>query len=334
MNAELKKALLDTRLNLYLEPFALEKILKRSSIIFFSAGDVILLQGIKSEGLYIIINGSAIVTAKVLGEGIIQLATLGKGNFLGEISVIENGPCATSVIAETDVQCLFIKSTYFDMLSLFFPKTKYQLTQAIADEICHRLKAIHSKITTEMDESLMAKTESLFGSVIKSIKKPSQLSFEQIENHLKPLERTPLFESFNHTEFAELLQYSELIQAPKQCTLIQEGEKNKSIYIILRGAVQSSIIHQNKVAKLTIFSPLTLFAGMTSIDSQSVTIINYTTCERAILLKISEESLTAIQENNITLWYKIFDLICRAFVALQRAADKLDIRLHSELYNR
>ncbi len=120
--------------------------------------------------------------------------------------------------------------------------------------------------------------------------------------------------------------------AAKQCTLLQENEKNLSCYIVLRGAVQSSIIQDNKFAKLSVLGATNLFCN--KIDDIPISIINYTTCERAVLLKISDANLTMLQNNNKELWYKMSEQICKSFAALESAAEKLDIRLNSELYNR
>ncbi|MEO8400286.1 MAG: cyclic nucleotide-binding domain-containing protein [Gammaproteobacteria bacterium] len=330
---DIKNALLETSLCQFLKPDELNIVVEHCDIVLFEAGEFILYQGKRSEGLYIIIEGEASVSAKVLGEGVMDLATLNIGNILGEISVLENGPCATSVISTRSTKCLFIKSKFFEMMSFFLPNIKYQLSLAISYEVVDRLKKIHKKITHIMAETKMAEI-SLFGVVIQSITNSSITSFEEQKMDKNILKNLEFFKSFNEEEFNQLLDHAELIAAPNNCVLIQEDDEESACYIVLQGAVQLSIVQDNKFAKLFVLDPISLFFSLSLIDSNSPSVINYTSCERVILLKISAHALEHLQKNNLKLWYKMFNFICKSLVVLEKSADKLDIRLHSELYNR
>lgn len=330
---ELKNVILKTPLCEYLDPHELDILLTYSKIVSFNTGDIILQQGKKSEGLYLIIHGIAVVTAKILGEGVTTLVTLHHGNFVGVMSTVGKWPNATSIIASSDVQCLHITNIYFEMLSLFFPETKFKLTKALTKEILHRLIKIHDKITTFMSQADMV-THSMFGEVIKSLFKPESISFEKASTDMNLLKHIQPFSLLNDEELHLLLQNSSLLIAPKQCTLIQEKEKNSPCYIILRGAVLTSIIKESKYAKLSILAPMSLFCSLPEIESAPMSFINYTTCEKTILLKITNQQLKSIEDTNKQLWFKLSDLICNSFALALKSAEKLDIRLNSELYNR
>lgn len=304
-----------------------------SRMISFAPGELILQQGKKSDGMYIIIDGTVLVVAKILGEGITNIASLSRGNILGEISIIEEDLCATSVIANGPVRCLFIKHIYFEMLSILLPKMKYKLIVAITQQACNRLQALRNKIKKVITHSAMTK-QSLFGEVIKSLKKPTIIALDDISIDIKQFKNSHLLGSNAEENYDELLRYSTVIEAPKNCTLIKDGENAAPCYIVFRGAVQSSIIEANTIAKLSVLSPMSLFCSVSLIDNHLSSIFDYTTCEHAILLEITLSNLDLIKKNNSKLWYKIYDLVCKSFVSLERAADKLDVRLNSELYNR
>lgn len=334
INSELKNELLNTSLAKTLDPTEIDILVLHIKLVSFSPGEMILIQGKKSEGIYIIIDGKALVTAKILGEGGTYIATLGRGSFLGEISIIEKGPCATSVIASTAVRCLFIPRIYFDTLSFFFPETKYKIIKAITKEVVVRLQDLHHKIANFISRADMA-TRSKIGGFIQSFTKPENISFEEVfDFEKKELQELSLFAAFTKEELAVFIEHVNVITLPKHTTLIQEGEKDFSCYIVLRGALKTTITQQNKVAKLSVLGPMSLFTTLNLIDKNSPAIINYTTCERTILLKINEANLNFLQTNMPEFWYKFFDLICESFVNLEKAADKLDIRLNSEVYNR
>ena len=72
----------------------LEQIAARCGEVEFPAGYTIVLQGQVGNGLYIVVTGTARV---VRGDD--ELATLGSGDFFGELAVIDQMPRMASVVA-------------------------------------------------------------------------------------------------------------------------------------------------------------------------------------------------------------------------------------------
>ncbi|KTC81538.1 Crp/Fnr family transcriptional regulator [Legionella brunensis] len=317
----------------YLSQSELDVLIKHSKIIDFLPGEIILKQGKTFEGIYIIIDGQVTITARIMGQGITNIETLGPGNFLGEICFIERLPCPTSIIANVQVKCLLMTDTYFELLSAYYPEIKYKILEALARQVCGRLKRMHDKVTDSITNSAMVSL-SFFGKVVHTFNQPKLITFEEASLNKEQLLKLPLFQIFNNDELDNLFKNMELLEASKNCKLIHQGEKKSSCYIVIHGAVQSSIVHDNKLAKLSVIGPGTLFAGVACVDSDSSYTITFSTCEQAILLKISDTALTNFQENKPQLWYKLFNLICASLVALEKSIDKLDIRLHIEAYNR
>lgn len=326
-------ALNNSHLSRYLSHEEIQSLVTHNKIMSFESGDTILKQGEKMHGMFVIIEGEATVTAKVLGEGISKQAILKKGDFIGAMSLIEKQQSTTTVVASKPVECLLISQAYFDMLAYFFPETKYKFTIAILKGIRLRIETLYTKITDYMEQTQMVE-RSFFGEVILSLTHQSLATFEELNIDKKWLQQLESFASFNQIEFDTLLSRSSLIKAPKNCALIQEGERNSACFFILFGAVQSSIIKHNKVAKLTVTAPMNWISSFIPLEEQNTSIINYTTRERAILLKLTRDDIDFLQHTHLELWYKLFDQLCKAFLDIKRAAEKLDIRLNSELYNR
>ncbi len=330
--SDIRAILFTTRLSHYLNEQELDILLKYCDVIHFENGDVILKQGREIKGLYIILQGTAFITAKILGEGITKLASLGHGNFMGELSIFDKKPSSTSIIAASEVTCLFINYDYLTTLELLHPKTFYQINHAIANEIIGYFKNTYEKITKILQRTEMS-TRSFFSEAIKSLNIFTLLKKEEAKEYRTQLLRMDFF-TYSSTETKELLNYCEFIETPTECTLIQEDVLDFSVYIILFGAVETRIIYDNKVVKLAVLGPLEIFSSVSILNPTIPSIMNYMTCERAVLLKISGERLKALQKADKAIWYKLFNLIFQSFVNLERAAEKLDIRLNSELYNR
>jgi len=330
--SELKQALLQSHLCKYLDLNDLDLLITYSRTVTFAAGKILLEQGKQSTGTYMIIAGEALVTAKVLGAGSINLLVLDQGNFIGEISLMLQTPSTVSVAAKTQLECLFISSAYFDMLTLFFPAAKFKISKAITEDVCLRLKNISKKITAFMAHAQMS-SKSLFGEVFQSLNWPSETTLEAADIPHEVLQSDYFFNNLSKEQFEILMKHATVLEAVNHCPLIKEGEKINVCYIILRGAVQSSLRQVNKHAKLSVLPPMNLFCSMAYVDG-TPSLFEYFTCERSILLKISESSLEDLKNNHIEIWYFLYDRICQSFAALEQAASKLDIRLNSELYNR
>ncbi|QBR83895.1 cyclic nucleotide-binding domain-containing protein [Legionella israelensis] len=328
--AEQVKQLKETHLSSYLSSQEIETMLSHCKIVSFLPKQIIFHQGKCVEGFYLIVKGNVNVYARTLGEGIKKIEVLGPGDFLGEISFIENDPSLTSAITEKQVKCLHITSIYFELLASYSPETKYKILRKISIQVCRRLKHIHDKAADFIAHTDMIAL-SLFGRVVHSFTHPKPLA-HSID--YTPLRKKVLFQRFTEIEMDELFALMQPLEAPKNCILIHEGEKNPSCFIVIHGAVQSSIMQDNKMAKLSVIGPRTLFASIACVDDKSEFTITFMTCESALLLKISEEKLRFLQKNKPLLWFKLFNLICESIIALGKSINKLDIRLHIEMYNR
>jgi CRP/FNR family cyclic AMP-dependent transcriptional regulator len=74
MDQELNETLLQSQLCKYLDLNDLDMLIGHSKIISFAPGDVLLQQGEKSAGTYIIIYGTAVVSAKVINNSDVKSA--------------------------------------------------------------------------------------------------------------------------------------------------------------------------------------------------------------------------------------------------------------------
>ncbi len=329
LSMELKDNLEKIRLYQSLEAQELELLLTHSKIISFAPGELIIKQGTKSAGIYLILEGRVTIAGQIVGEGISNLASLLPGRLFGGSSLILKDRHATSMLAEKETKCLLIPEKFFELLSLFYPSTKYKIMCELAANASQRIKTLTAKISEFMLNTEMTK-RSIFGEVIKSLSKPTAITLEEVGMDLQEWQAV-----FAAASFDDLFCQGDLIKTTNHCTLISAGEERASCFFVLKGAVQSSLIKQNKVAKISILGPLSLFCPLVFIDEGSTqSLVNYTTCERTILLKFEKAQLDEIQVKNIKLWYKIFDAIVESFFFLVQYLEKLDIRINSEIYNR
>lgn len=102
--------------------------------IHFRAGKEIVRQGDAGDSLYIIAEGSALVTLQKDGRSM-ELATLNQGDYIGEVSIVSSAPRTATVTAIKNVEALQLTSQAFDKLL----NNKPYLALRIMKDITERL---------------------------------------------------------------------------------------------------------------------------------------------------------------------------------------------------
>jgi CRP/FNR family cyclic AMP-dependent transcriptional regulator len=116
-----------------IEAADLEALAGRSSQVDFPAGHVIARQGEIGTGFFVVISGRV----RVVRDGAL-VATLGDGEFFGELSVLDRQPRNAMVAAEIPTSCLALASWDFDAVMLAQPT----LTLAILRGVAMRLREV------------------------------------------------------------------------------------------------------------------------------------------------------------------------------------------------
>lgn len=92
-----------------LDSEGLDALAAKAAQVEFPAGHVIARQGEIGTGFFVIIDGRV----RVVRDGEL-VATLGPGEFFGELSVLDGGPRVAQVAAEVPTTCLAIASWDFE----------------------------------------------------------------------------------------------------------------------------------------------------------------------------------------------------------------------------
>ncbi len=94
---------------------------------WYSEGQRILRQGFTGNNFYVILEGEAAI--RIDGQ---DRATLGKGDFFGEISVLLGEPPTADVVALRPLRCLALGGGELESCLVSLPRLMYRLLQAEA----------------------------------------------------------------------------------------------------------------------------------------------------------------------------------------------------------
>lgn len=118
---------------------------KRKSIasqgkeLSYKAGDSIVDEGSMGVGFYLILDGQAEVR-----KGAKVLASLGKGQFFGEMALIDEQPRSADVVAVAPTKCWALSSWAFASIV----KTNPEIPMMMLKELAKRLRAAQSSPTS------------------------------------------------------------------------------------------------------------------------------------------------------------------------------------------
>ena len=101
-------------------------ILAEFDDVRFPSGRRIVLEGLRGSDFFVVVAG----TAAVLVDGW-RVATLGPGDFFGEIAVLGDGLRSASVRAETPLHCLVLPNGKLEQLILDHPQLGINLIRTV-----------------------------------------------------------------------------------------------------------------------------------------------------------------------------------------------------------
>jgi CRP-like cAMP-binding protein len=94
---------------------------------WYPEGERVLRQGLTGSGFYVILEGRSSV--QVDGE---ERATLGRGEFFGEVSILLGEPPVADVVALDSLRCLVLPATSVEGFLIGHPRVMYRMLQASA----------------------------------------------------------------------------------------------------------------------------------------------------------------------------------------------------------
>jgi CRP/FNR family transcriptional regulator, cyclic AMP receptor protein len=113
----------------------IELIARSTRLEDYRAGHVIIREGRVGAAFFVIVSGSVEVVRDIGSPNQTIVATLGPGEFFGEIATVKHFPRSASVRAVQDSECLVIWRTDFEAFISHFPEAAAKVEAAARDRL-------------------------------------------------------------------------------------------------------------------------------------------------------------------------------------------------------
>ncbi|MFY9793021.1 MAG: cyclic nucleotide-binding domain-containing protein [Candidatus Sulfotelmatobacter sp.] len=108
----------------------------KASRVNFRKGQALVTRGKKSNGVYLLVKG----TARVQIPSQKTTPEIGPGEICGEMSFLDDVPASANVIAQEDVEAYYLDRATLESLFELFPHLASRFYRSLATNLSHRLR--------------------------------------------------------------------------------------------------------------------------------------------------------------------------------------------------
>jgi CRP-like cAMP-binding protein len=121
----------------------------------YHADEPIVLANEPSTGMYLILKGEARVLRRSLDGEQIEVATLGPGQTMGEISLLLTQPHSATVIAKTDMETLLLTNNRLGELKREDPDLALKLYEILAYSLSNYIMLVNGQLDASRKKVLL-----------------------------------------------------------------------------------------------------------------------------------------------------------------------------------
>ena len=210
----------------------------------YQDGEILFLQGAAAESVIFIMQGRVLIRAQIPGGGEEALATLQSGEVVGELGLMQEHRRAASAQAVGRVEVAIMdRNDLFALCATYHPASLH-LMQRLAEITARRLRN-----TTERAAHLVVNSPQQAMSGIDGVQAGAHFEFEPF------LSQLAFFRAFTEEERLEFVAMCEAVTVSQGCRIREPGDEDRSLYIILRGAVQTCLVTPDGIMRTGTLGP-------------------------------------------------------------------------------
>lgn len=140
------------RVSLFMEfdPREMSTFLEFVDPLRFRAGEVIMRQGESAPGMYIVIEGRLRVVGQSAAGKEVVLSELSSGDFIGELSIIDDYPRSADLVVVEDCVVLKVTNQVIETLFNLHPSAAFKILLGISRNLVKRLREHDEKLLLDL----------------------------------------------------------------------------------------------------------------------------------------------------------------------------------------
>lgn len=263
----------------------------------FDAGEALFSQGDPGHSLLVVESGSLESFMAAPGGRTIKLFDLGPGEVLGELALLGEGGRTATVVATEPTVCWELERSAFEVLRNDGRGATTELVRRIGMQAVERLRSLYSRVAPMIDDE------------------PPQSESAPMTEHLEResvdyLASLLFFEHFSKAEIAESTAPLRCFYARRDTVVVRAGESPDALYLVLRGAVETSLRGAKSSRRIRLAGPGRVVGHRRVIaDSPYAAFVESRARENSILMEIPLERFDAMMVGNSRLDQRFSDAI-------------------------
>ncbi len=231
--------------------------------VSFLEGAQLVRHGEAARGAWVLREGRVEAVIVVPGGGKTTVATLGPGSVFGEMSLIERGHYAATVVASTNVDGWFVEAEAFRSLAAVRGAAALGLQRTLTQLLSEKLRAVNAKVRAQPAPEDRPATEPLpMTDPLRDVPRARSASFD----YRAFLGLLPLFHGFDAPEIEEAVAEARVFELPRGAWIFVEEHLAENCYAVVRGAVEVTDRGDGVDRRIAVLGPGQLVGHMALLD--------------------------------------------------------------------
>jgi CRP-like cAMP-binding protein len=295
-------------------------VLRRRTV---ARDEVVWSQGDDARELLIVAEGALAATLHVPGNRVVEIATAGPGDTIGEIALLDGGPHTMSVHAVQETTVLALGRV--ELAALLAPQ------DAAAFALKRRLAAL---LTARHRNQLARLADTLGGERSGPSAADADRGFAELEYCGPPdsryVRRMATFHDLDSLALWGFLTSGRYARCGRGRTLVAEGAPSTACYLTINGAVEQVLARGSRRIRVGLAGPGKAF-GYESLVDGGPSPVTAVTRERSLLLVLPRDRFTQLFHGEDAVSRVFLDVIQRELVATLRQTLRPHARLAASL---
>jgi CRP-like cAMP-binding protein len=230
----------------------LTQIMGCFSCVSVPAGETLYSEGESATSACFLIDGELEALKALPGGGDALVGVIGPGNMIGEMALMAGGFRTAKVRAKVDSTILAVSYSFFraslDQMSV----PAFKILRRVIRSLTARLNELEKRIIAQWDCGTYSPRPTGREPRTPPLDQVSSGSYSFDYRPFLPI--IPFFEDFDENEIDRVLERTTVLEVPRGDFLYREAEQARSCYVVVRGAIENSILRDRRY-QLSVLGP-------------------------------------------------------------------------------